>query len=65
MVFFMAFASEVLKIALAEEGYIEKASNRDLDDKTKNAGSNNYTKFAQLIDTKYPNFYNGKKQGLA
>ena len=55
---------KVISIALAEEGYLEKKSNRYLDDKVANAGSNNYTKYARDLD-KLPNFYNGKKQGYA
>ena len=39
--------TKVLDIALAEEGYLEKASNKNLYDKTANAGSNNYTKFGK------------------
>lgn len=35
----------LFKVALQEEGYLEKKSNADLDSKTKNAGSNNYTKY--------------------
>lgn len=35
----------VLDIARAEIGYLEKRSNSQLDDKTANAGSNNYTKY--------------------
>lgn len=55
---------KVLSIALAEEGYLEKKSNKDLDDKLKNAGANNYTKYARDLDN-IKNFYNGKKQGYA
>lgn len=40
-------ATEVIKIALAEDGYLEKKSNSNLDSKTENAGSNNYTKYAR------------------
>lgn len=40
-------ANEVIKIAIAEEGYLEKISNRDLDSKTGNAGYNNFTKYAR------------------
>lgn len=38
-------AAQVLKIAEGEVGYIEKASNSQLDDKTANPGANNYTKY--------------------
>lgn len=60
----MAFANDVIKIALAEEGYLEKASNSQLDSKTANAGSKNYTKYARDLDN-IPGFYNGKKNGYA
>lgn len=52
---------KVIDIALAEVGYLEKASNSNLDDKTANAGSGNYTKYARDL-AKYP-FYNGSKTG--
>ena len=38
-------AAKVLKIAEGEVGYLEKASNSQLDNKTANPGSNNYTKY--------------------
>lgn len=53
----------VISIAMQEEGYLEKKSNKDLDDKTKNAGKNNYTKYARDMDA-LGDFYNGKKQGF-
>lgn len=58
-------ASKVIAVAAAEIGYKEKASNSQLDNKTANAGSANYTKYARDFDTKYPNWYNGKKNGYA
>ena len=61
----MATASEVIKIALNEVGYLEKTSNANLYNKTANAGKNNYTKYAYEMDTKYSGFYNGKKNGFA
>lgn len=54
---------KVLDIALSEVGYLEKASNSNLDDKTANAGSNNYTKYSR--DLAAVNYFNGKKQGAA
>lgn len=42
--------SLVLAIAIAEIGYYEKISNSGLDDKTANAGSGNYTKYARDLD---------------
>lgn len=59
------YASKVIDIALAEVGYLEKKNNSNLYSKTGNAGYGNYTKYAYEIDTKYPNFYNGKKNGYA
>lgn len=56
-------ASKLLEIALAEVGYYEKKSLSMLDDKTANAGSGNYTKYARdLYDAGY---YNGSKQGVS
>jgi GH25 family lysozyme M1 (1,4-beta-N-acetylmuramidase)/peptidoglycan hydrolase-like protein with peptidoglycan-binding domain len=37
--------NRVISIASAEIGYLEKKSNSQLDDKTANAGSNNFTKY--------------------
>lgn len=44
-------AKEVIAVASAEVGYLEKASNRDLDSSTGNAGYNNYTKYARDYKT--------------
>ena len=43
-------AAYVMEIMRGELGYREKASNADLDDKTANAVSGNYTKFAAYFD---------------
>lgn len=59
------YASTVINVAKGEIGYKEKASNSNLDNKTANAGSANYTKYARDFDEKYPNWYNGKKNGFA
>lgn len=56
--------NKVLDIALNEEGYLEKKSNSQLDDKIANAGSNNYTKYARDLDNIF-GFYNTKKNGYA
>ena len=58
------YVSEVLRIAKAEVGYLEKASNKSLDSKTANAGNGNYTKYARDLDA-ISGFYNGKKNGFA
>lgn len=54
----------VLNVARGELGYREKASNANLDDKTANAGSGNFTKYARDLDA-LGYFYNGPKQGFA
>ena len=54
---------KVIQVALNEVGYIEKASNSNLDNKTANTGSGNYTKYARDLDNL--SFYNGKKNGYA
>ena len=54
---------KVIEIAKAETGYLEKKSNSQLDGKTANAGSNNYTKYGRDLDA--IGFYNGKKNGVA
>jgi peptidoglycan hydrolase-like protein with peptidoglycan-binding domain len=54
----------VLNIARGELGYHEKNSNAQLDDKTANSGSGNYTKYARDLDA-LGFFYNGPKQGYA
>lgn len=58
------YVREVLEIALDEVGYLEKKTNKSLDSKTGNAGSNNYTKYAKDLGA-ISNFYNGKKNGYA
>lgn len=45
-----------------EIGYYEKASNAYLDDKTANAGSNNYTKYSR--DLAHAGYYQASKQGF-
>lgn len=55
--------SDLVKIAEAEIGYKEKATNSQLDSKTANAGSNNYTKYGR--DLYAAGYYNGNKNGIA
>lgn len=57
----MSEKDKVIDIALNEVGYVEKANNSNLDSKTGNAGSGNYTKYARDLDNL--SFYNGKKNG--
>lgn len=54
---------KVIDVALAEVGYLEKKDKNNLDDKTANAGSKNYTKYARDLDAL--GFYNGRKQSVA
>ena len=56
--------NRVLSVAEAEVGYLEKASNKNLDGKTENVGDKNYTKYTRDLDA-IPGFYNGHKQGYA
>lgn len=58
------YVDDVIKIARAEVGYLEKASNSNLDSKTENAGNKNYTKYARDMDA-ISGFYNGRKNGYA
>lgn len=53
-------AEKVIQIALSYVGYLEKASNAYLDDKTKNAGTANYTRFGRWYDQ----VANGGKSGF-
>lgn len=56
-------ASKLLEIAQAELGYMEKASNANLDDKAANAGSANWTKYAR--DLYAAGYYQANKNGYA
>ena len=52
----------LIETAEAEDGYLEKATNAQLDSKTANAGRNNYTKYAR--DHAKWGTYQSPKQGL-
>lgn len=54
----------LIATARAEIGYVEKATNTDLDSPTANPGDKNWTKFARDLDAMM-NVYNGKKNGYA
>lgn len=54
--------NDVIKVAENEVGYLEKASNKNLDSKTANVGNANYTKYARDMDSIH-GWYNGPKQG--
>lgn len=56
------YVEDVIKVAKAEVGYLEKESKSNLDSKTANAGDENITKYARDLD-KVTSFYNGRKQG--
>ena len=56
-------ADDVIKIALAEVGYREKASNASLDAPASNPGTANWTKYAR--DLAAAGYYNGNKNGYA
>lgn len=45
--------NKMIQIAKTEVGYLEKRSNSNLDSKTANAGSNNYTKYWRDIEPSY------------
>lgn len=60
----MKNVDKLIATARAEVDYCEKATNSNLDSKTANAGSGNYTKYARDLD-KIPGFYNGRKNGHA
>lgn len=59
----MTAVERVLEKARENIGYLEKATNSQLDDKTANAGYNNYTKFAR--DVAKTDLFNGDKNGYA
>ncbi len=59
----MSKPSDIVTIALAEVGYREKASNAYLDDKSANAGSANWTKYAR--DLANAGYYQANKNGYA
>ena len=56
-------AKALIELAVAELGYHEKTSNSQLDSKTANSGSGNWTKYAR--DLAAAGYYNGNKNGYA
>ena len=58
----MTAQERLLAAARAEIGYLEKATNAQLDEKTANAGTNNWTKFARDLDS-LGDVFNGRKNG--
>lgn len=59
----MSDAERLIATAKKEIGYLEKKTNSQLDDKTANAGMNNFTKYARDLDAL--KLYNGAKNGYA
>lgn len=59
----MSAVSRLIARARGEIGYLEKKTNAQLDDKTANAGMNNFTKYARDLDRL--GVYNGPKNGYA
>ena len=59
----MTPVERLIATARAEVGYLEKASNSQLDSKTGNAGYANFTKYARDLDQM--GVYNGPKNGYA
>ena len=55
-------ATKLVEIATAEIGYHEKAINSNLDSKTANSGSKNFTKYGR--DLFKAGFFNGNKNGF-
>lgn len=60
----MSNVDKLIATARGEVDYCEKATNSNLDSKTANAGSGNYTKYARDLDN-ISGFYNGRKNGHA
>lgn len=58
-------ASTIVSAALSEVGYCEKNTDKKLEETIGDAGDGNFTKYAAYIDTNFPSFYNGRKQGFA
>lgn len=59
----MSPIDKLILTAQREVGYIEKATNSQLDSKTLNAGKGNFTKYARDLDS--IKFYNGAKNGYS
>lgn len=58
------FPSDIIRIAAAEIGYHEKATNADLDSKiSSNDGAGNFTKYARDLDN--IEYFNGRKNGYS
>ena len=60
----MTTPETIIETAASEIGYLEKKSNSQLDSKTANAGSGNFTKYARDVDA-VSGLLNGRKQGFS
>lgn len=58
------YAADVVRIAAGEVGYLEKATNKDLDSQTGNPGKGNWTKYSRDLFAAKPSYYNGNKNGF-
>lgn len=54
------YASKVIGVAKTYDGYIEKASNANLESKTANKGTNNYTIFSKIVNDNGLKGYQGQ-----
>lgn len=61
----MMTAAEAVRIAAEQVGYLEKATNSQLDDKLANPGTGSWTKYARDLWAADPHFYQGNKNGIA
>lgn len=59
------YIAEAVRIAQNEVGYLEKASNKDLDSKTGNPGTGSWTKFSRDLWEADPHFFQSNKNGIA
>lgn len=61
----MMTAAEAVRIAQDEVGYLEKATNSQLDDKLANPGTGSWTKYARDLWEADPHYFQGPKNGMA
>lgn len=58
----MHYVEDIINVAKEEIGYFEKATDKDLDEKTSNVGNGHYTKYARDLDN--IGFYNTCQNGM-
>ena len=56
---------KLIDVAVSQIGYLEKRSEKNLDDFTANYGENDYTKYARDLDAIPDYYYHDRKQGLS